>query len=29
VQVDSESTVARVSHELRWNMAYYRLAQGL
>jgi len=29
VQVDSESTVARVGHELRWNMAYYRLAQGL
>jgi L-arabinose isomerase len=29
VQVDRESTVARVSHELRWNMAYYRLAQGL
>jgi L-arabinose isomerase len=27
--IDESTTTARLSQELRWNSAYYRLAQGL
>ena len=27
--IDDTTTVGRFQHELRWNQAYYRLAQGL
>ncbi len=27
--IDDDTTVGRFQHELRWNQAYYRLAQGL
>jgi L-arabinose isomerase len=26
--IDASSTVAELSKEIRWNQAYYRLAQG-
>jgi L-arabinose isomerase len=29
VVIDAETTPRAVSRELRWNAAYYRLAQGL
>jgi L-arabinose isomerase len=27
--IDADTTVRSFHHELRWNQAYYRLAQGL
>ena len=29
VRIDADTTSARFARELRWNQAYYRLAQGL
>ena len=29
VVIDEDTTVRRFQHELRWNQAYYRLAQGI
>jgi L-arabinose isomerase len=26
--IDADTTVSRLSKEIRWNQAYYRLAQG-
>jgi L-arabinose isomerase len=28
VVIDAETTTRRLTKELRWNQAYYRLAQG-
>ena len=28
VIIDAETTTRRFANELRWNQAYYRLAQG-
>jgi L-arabinose isomerase len=27
--IDGDTTTRRFTHELRWNQAYHRLAQGL
>jgi L-arabinose isomerase len=29
VLIDNDTTTTRFAKELRWNQAYYRLAQGL